>query len=149
MTLPDWLRSPLSHPTISSGQTAKAGVKAAGAVIDDAVVTPRYVDSFTAERELPIVGAIARASIKNKLIILLSAALVLSTFLPWAITPLLMIGGAYLCYEGAEKVSMLSHRIRPRRTRPGWSPSPSMQRLWRIRRSLGPYRPISFSPPRS
>ncbi|MBS3849311.1 DUF808 domain-containing protein [Devosia sp. BSSL-BM10] len=87
-----------------AGQAAKAGVKAAGAVIDDAAVTPRYVDGFSADRELPIVGAIARGSIKNKLIILLPAALVLSTFVPWLITPLLMIGGAYLCYEGAEKV---------------------------------------------
>ena len=87
-----------------AGQAAKAGVKAAGAVIDDAAVTPRYVDGFTADRELPIVGRIAWGSIKNKLIFLLPAALLLSLFLPWAITPLLMIGGAYLCYEGAEKV---------------------------------------------
>jgi predicted DNA repair protein MutK len=87
-----------------TGQAAKAGVKAAGAVIDDAAVTPRYVDGFTADRELPIVGKIAWGSIKNKLIFLLPAALVLSLFLPWLITPLLMIGGAYLCYEGAEKV---------------------------------------------
>jgi len=86
------------------GQAAKAGVKAAGAVIDDAAVTPRYVDGFAADRELPIVGKIAWGSIKNKLIFLLPAALLLSLFLPWAITPLLMIGGAYLCYEGAEKV---------------------------------------------
>jgi len=87
-----------------AGQAAKAGVKAAGAVIDDAAVTPRYVDGFTADRELPIVGAIAWGSIKNKLVFLLPAALVLSSFLPGAITPLLMLGGAYLCYEGAEKV---------------------------------------------
>ena len=87
-----------------AGQAAKAGVKAAGAVIDDAAVTPRYVDGFTADRELPIVGKIAWGSIRNKLIILLPAGLLLSTFLPWLITPLLMIGGAYLCYEGAEKV---------------------------------------------
>jgi predicted DNA repair protein MutK len=87
-----------------AGQAAKAGVKAAGAVIDDAAVTPRYLDGFTAERELPIVGKIAWGSIKNKLLFLLPAALMLSLFLPWLITPLLMIGGAYLCYEGAEKV---------------------------------------------
>jgi predicted DNA repair protein MutK len=87
-----------------AGQAAKAGVKAAGAVIDDAAVTPRYVAGFAAHRELPIVGKIAWGSIKNKLIFLLPAALLLSLFLPWAITPLLMIGGAYLCYEGAEKV---------------------------------------------
>jgi predicted DNA repair protein MutK len=87
-----------------AGQAAKAGVKAAGAVIDDAAVTPRYVDGFTADRELPIVGKIALGSIKNKLLYLLPAALLLSVLAPWAITPLLMIGGAYLCYEGAEKI---------------------------------------------
>jgi uncharacterized protein len=87
-----------------AGQAAKAGAKAAGAVIDDAAVTPRYVDGFAADRELPIVGKIAWGSIKNKLLFLLPAALALSLFAPWLITPLLMIGGAYLCYEGAEKV---------------------------------------------
>jgi predicted DNA repair protein MutK len=87
-----------------AGQAAKAGVKAAGAVIDDAAVTPNYVTGFTADRELPIVGRIAWGSIKNKLLFLLPAALLLSLFAPWLITPLLMIGGAYLCYEGAEKV---------------------------------------------
>jgi len=87
-----------------AGQAAKAGAKAAGAVIDDAAVTPRYVEGFSADRELPIVGKIALGSIKNKLIFLLPAALLLSAFLPWAITPLLMFGGAYLCYEGAEKL---------------------------------------------
>ncbi|MBD8065457.1 DUF808 domain-containing protein [Devosia sp. PTR5] len=87
-----------------AGQAAKAGVKAAGAVIDDAAVTPNYVQGFTAERELPIVGKIAWGSVKNKLLFLLPAALLLSLFAPWIITPLLMLGGAYLCYEGAEKV---------------------------------------------
>ena len=85
-------------------QAAKAGLKAAGAVIDDTAVTPNYVTGFTADRELPIVAKIAKGSIRNKLLFLLPAALILSLFLPWAITPLLMIGGAYLCYEGAEKV---------------------------------------------
>ena len=79
-------------------------MKAAGVVIDDAAVTPRYVIGFSAKRELPIVAKIAVGSLRNKLLILLPAALVLSYFLPWAITPLLMFGGAYLCYEGAEKV---------------------------------------------
>lgn len=87
-----------------AGQAAKAGVKAAGAVIDDAAVTPNYVHGFTADRELPIVGRIALGSIKNKMLFLLPAALLLSYFAPWLITPLLMIGGAYLCYEGAEKI---------------------------------------------
>lgn len=87
-----------------AGQAAKAGAKAAGAVIDDAAVTPRYVDGFAAERELPIVWKIALGSLKNKLVILLPVALALSAFLPAVIMPLLMIGGLYLCYEGAEKV---------------------------------------------
>jgi uncharacterized protein len=85
-------------------QAAKAGAKAAGVVIDDAAVTPRYVVGFSASRELPIVGRIALGSLKNKLIFLLPAALLLSFAAPWAITPLLMLGGAYLCYEGSEKV---------------------------------------------
>jgi predicted DNA repair protein MutK len=87
-----------------AGQASRAGLKAAGAVIDDAAVTPNYVQGFSAERELPIVGRIALGSIKNKLLFLLPAALLLSLFAPWLITPLLMIGGAYLCYEGAEKI---------------------------------------------
>jgi uncharacterized protein len=87
-----------------AGQAAKAGVKAAGVVIDDTAVTPRYVVGFSAARELPIVYRIALGSLRNKLFILLPAALALSYFLPGAVTPLLMIGGAYLCYEGTEKV---------------------------------------------
>jgi uncharacterized protein len=87
-----------------TAQAAKAGAKAAGVVIDDAAVTPRYVVGFSSSRELPIVGKIALGSLKNKLIFLLPAALLLSFAAPWAITPLLMIGGAYLCYEGSEKV---------------------------------------------
>lgn len=86
------------------GHTAKASAKAAGVVIDDSAVTPRYVVGFAAERELPIIARIARGSLRNKLLFLLPAALVLAALAPWVITPLLMIGGAYLCYEGAEKV---------------------------------------------
>lgn len=87
-----------------AAQAVKAGSKAAGVVIDDAAVTPRYVVGFTAERELSIIRRIAWGSLKNKLLFLLPAALLLSALAPWAITPLLMLGGAYLCYEGAEKV---------------------------------------------
>jgi predicted DNA repair protein MutK len=87
-----------------ASQAAKAGMKAAGVVIDDAAVTPRYLVGFSAQRELPIVSKIAIGSLRNKLLILLPAALTLGYFLPWAITPLLIVGGAYLCYEGAEKV---------------------------------------------
>ncbi len=82
----------------------KAGAKAAGVVIDDAAVTPKYVTGFKADRELPIIWRIALGSVRNKLVILLPLALLLSNFAPWAITPLLMLGGAYLCFEGAEKV---------------------------------------------
>jgi len=87
-----------------AGQAAKAGAKAAGVVIDDAAVTPRYVVGFTADRELPIVRSIAVGSLRNKLLILLPAGLALSALAPWAIMPLLMLGGAYLAYEGAEKL---------------------------------------------
>ncbi len=86
------------------GQAVKAGAKSAGVVIDDAAVTPRYVVGLDPARELPIVAKIARGSLKNKLVILLPAALALAAFAPWAVTPLLMLGGAYLAYEGAEKV---------------------------------------------
>jgi predicted DNA repair protein MutK len=85
-------------------QAAKAGLKAAGVVIDDAAVTPRYMLGFEAERELPIVGKIAAGSLRNKLLLLLPATLALSYFFPWLIEPLLMFGGAYLSYEGTEKV---------------------------------------------
>jgi len=82
----------------------KAGAKATGVVIDDTAVTPRYVVGFSPDRELPIIGKIALGSLRNKLLFLLPAALLLSAFAPWAITPILMLGGAYLCFEGAEKV---------------------------------------------
>jgi predicted DNA repair protein MutK len=88
----------------AAGQAARASGKAAGVVIDDAAVTPRFVAGLAAHRELPIVGRIAVGSLKNKLLILLPLALALSYFLPQAITPLLMIGGLYLCLEGQEKV---------------------------------------------
>jgi predicted DNA repair protein MutK len=92
-----------------AAQALKAGKKTAGIVIDDAAVTPRYVVGFAAERELPIIGRIAWGSIKNKLLYLLPGALLLSYFAPWAITPLLMLGGAYLCFEGWEKVHAMLH----------------------------------------
>ena len=83
---------------------AKAGAKAVGVIIDDAAVTPKYVTGLPAARELPVVWKIARASFFNKLVILLPLALLLDAFLPWLVTPLLMLGGCYLCFEGAEKV---------------------------------------------
>lgn len=86
------------------GQAVKASSKAAGAVIDDAAVTPKYVHGFSADREIPIVWKIAKGSLFNKLVILLPAAMLLSIFAPILIYPLLMLGGGYLCFEGAEKI---------------------------------------------
>ena len=83
---------------------SKAGTKAAGVVIDDAAVTPSYVTGLSPARELPIIWQITKGSLKNKLLILLPGALLLSEFLPSAIIFILMLGGAYLSYEGAEKV---------------------------------------------
>lgn len=82
----------------------KASSKAVGVVIDDAAVTPRYVTGFRPERELPIIKRIAIGSLRNKLFFILPAILLLSQFVPWIMTPLLMLGGVYLCFEGAEKV---------------------------------------------
>jgi len=87
-----------------AAHAAKASAKSAGVVVDDTAVTPRYVVGFGADRELPIVLKIARGSLRNKLLVLLPVAILLSAFAPGAITPLLMLGGLYLCYEGAEKV---------------------------------------------
>lgn len=82
----------------------KSSTKAAGVVVDDAAVTPRYVVGLAPARELPIIGKIAIGSVRNKLLVILPIALLLTSFAPWAITPLLMCGGAYLCFEGAEKL---------------------------------------------
>jgi predicted DNA repair protein MutK len=82
----------------------KAGTKAAGVVIDDTAVTPRYVTGLAPERELPIIGKIAAGSLRNKLLILLPVALLLTAFAPFLIVPLLMIGGAYLAFEATEKI---------------------------------------------
>ncbi|HKX68659.1 MAG TPA: DUF808 domain-containing protein [Intrasporangium sp.] len=83
---------------------ARASAKATGVVIDDTAVTPRYVQGLQAERELPIIKRIALGSVRNKLLIILPVIMLLSQFLPWLLTPILMIGGAYLAYEGAEKI---------------------------------------------
>ena len=74
----------------------RAGTKAAGVVIDDAAVTPSYVTEFTPDRELPIIWQITKGSLRNKLLLLLPGALLLSQFAPWAITPLLVLGGVFL-----------------------------------------------------
>ena len=87
-----------------AGIAAKAGTKAAGVVIDDAAVTPKYVEGLHPARELPIIGRIALGSLRNKLLVLLPGLLLLQALAPWAVMPLLMLGGAYLCFEGAEKI---------------------------------------------
>lgn len=83
---------------------SKAGTKAIGVVVDDAAVTPSYAMGFTPDRELPIVWKIALGSLRNKFLFLLPGALLLSAFAPWAVTPILMLGGAYLCFEATEKI---------------------------------------------
>ena len=82
----------------------RASAKAAGVVVDDTAVTPRYVHGFTADRELPMIKRIAVGSLRNKLLIILPVILILSQFLPWLLAPILMVGGLYLCFEGAEKI---------------------------------------------
>ena len=87
-----------------AGAAGKASTKAAGVVIDDTAVTPRYVVGLLPERELPIIGKIAWGSLKNKVLLLLPAALLLTALAPFLITPLLMIGGTYLAFEATEKI---------------------------------------------
>ncbi|HWK51861.1 MAG TPA: DUF808 domain-containing protein, partial [Steroidobacter sp.] len=87
-----------------SAAAGKASVKAAGVVVDDTAVTPTYVTGFSPERELPMIWKIALGSLRNKFLFLLPGALLLSVFAPWAVTPILMLGGAYLCFEATEKI---------------------------------------------
>lgn len=87
-----------------AGMTAKTSTKAAGVVIDDAAVTPQYVSGVTPSRELPMIWRITKGSLRNKLVFILPIALLLNAFAPWALTPILMLGGAYLVFEGAEKI---------------------------------------------
>lgn len=88
-----------------AGMTAKTSAKAAGVVIDDAAVTPQYVSGVTPARELPMIWRITKGSLRNKLIFILPIALLLNAFAPWALTPILMLGGTYLAFEGAEKIA--------------------------------------------
>jgi predicted DNA repair protein MutK len=91
----------------------KAGTKAVGVVVDDTAVTPGYAMGFTPDRELPIVWKIAVGSFRNKLLFLLPGALILSAFAPWAVTPILMVGGAYLAFEATEKIieAFVEHEV--------------------------------------
>lgn len=82
----------------------KASAKAAGVVVDDTAVTPTYVHGFTSDRELPMIKRIAKGSLRNKLLFILPAALLLSEFAPTLVEVILMLGGTYLCFEGAEKI---------------------------------------------
>lgn len=84
--------------------TGRATAKAAGVVIDDTAVTPQYVHGVAAERELPIIKRIAIGSLRNKLLLILPAAILLSQFAPLLLSPILMVGAMYLCYEGTEKM---------------------------------------------
>src|SRR4051794_20192500 len=83
---------------------SRASVKAAGVIVDDTAVTPRYVQDFRPERELPMIRRIAVGSLRNKILLILPVALALSELVPWLLNPILMIGGVYLCFEGAEKL---------------------------------------------
>jgi len=96
-------------------QVAKTTGKVSGIVIDDTAVTPKYVVGLDPSRELSIIYRIAKKSLFNKLLILTPAALLLGYFAPWAITPILMVGGAYLCFEGYEKVHSM---VRPHHETP-------------------------------
>lgn len=94
-----------------AAQAAKAGSKAAGVVIDDAAVTPKYVVGLSPKRELPIIWNIAKGSLKNKIVFLLPAAMLLGAVAPWSVAPLLAAGGLYLCFEGYEKLHEIAHKI--------------------------------------
>lgn len=94
-----------------AAQAVKASSKAAGVVIDDAAVTPKYVVGLSPKRELPIIWNIAKGSLKNKLVFLMPAALFLGWAAPWAIKPILALGGAYLCFEGYEKLHTIAHKM--------------------------------------
>ncbi|WP_273353072.1 DUF808 domain-containing protein [Corynebacterium resistens] len=87
-----------------ASMTGRTSAKAAGVVVDDAAVTPRFVAGVSPARELPIIWRITKGSLRNKLLIILPIILLLSWLLPWALTPLLMLGGLYLSFEGAEKI---------------------------------------------
>lgn len=89
----------------TAANAARTSGKAVGVVVDDTAVTPQFLDGADPSRELPMIWRIAKGSLVNKLLIILPIALILSVFLPWLLTPILMLGGSYLCFEGMEKVS--------------------------------------------
>ena len=97
-------RSAASSVDDVAALAGKTSVKAAGVVVDDAAVTPQYVEEIKPQRELPMIWRITKGSLINKLVIILPIAMILSWIAPWALTPILMCGGTYLCFEGAEKI---------------------------------------------
>ncbi|MEK0087883.1 DUF808 domain-containing protein [Corynebacterium sp. KPL4072] len=97
-------RSAASSVDDVAALAGKTSVKAAGVVVDDAAVTPQYVEGIKPQRELPMIWRITKGSLINKLVIILPIAMILSWIAPWALTPILMCGGTYLCFEGAEKI---------------------------------------------
>src|SRR5688572_26134737 len=101
LTLIDYIATLLDDVAVMTKVAAK---KTAGVLGDDLALNAQQVTGVSADRELPVVWAVAKGSALNKLI-LVPTALVISAFMPWAITPLLMIGGAFLCYEGFEKLA--------------------------------------------
>jgi predicted DNA repair protein MutK len=101
LALIDDIASILDDVTVMTKVAAK---KTAGVLGDDLALNAQQVSGVRAERELPVVWAVAVGSLKNKLI-LVPAALAISAFIPWAVTPLLMVGGLYLCFEGVEKLA--------------------------------------------
>ena len=104
-------RSAASSVDDVAALAGKTSMKSVGVVVDDAAVTPQFVDGVKPQRELPIIWRITKGSLINKLIIILPIALILSWIAPWALTPILMCGGTYLCFEGAEKIlHFLFHR---------------------------------------
>lgn len=105
-----------------AGAAGKASTKAVGVVVDDTAVTPQYVSGISPARELPVIAKIARNSLLNKAAIMV-VALTLSHLLPWVLTPILMLGGAYLCFEGAEKILQRLPGLRR-----GEAPDPSKER---------------------
>lgn len=106
----------------------KASAKAAGVVVDDAAVTPRYVHDVDPKRELSIIGRIAKGSLRNKLLFILPALLLLSELAPWILTPLLMLGGTYLCFEGAEKIWHVLHPHHEKAEEPATAQGPEAEK---------------------
>ena len=105
-------RSAASSVDDVAALAGKTSMKSAGVVVDDAAVTPQYVEGIKPQRELPMIWRITKGSLINKLIIILPIAMILSWIAPWALTPILMCGGTYLCFEGAEKIL---HHVLPHR----------------------------------